>query len=223
MIGDADLLEHADRGDLVELAFHLRKVLQDDLDPLLQAEARHLLARQRRLFLGQRHAGRLDAVMLRGMADQRAPAAADVEEAIARLQPQLAADHVELVRLRAGEIVVPVGLKVGAGIDHLGIEEEPVERVRDVVVVGDVPLVGGGLPVARRVLVDPVEGPRHVRGRAQEGERRLQRLDLARPLETPADLALRPLRGEVEDRAVLELEQARHMGVDQRVERSGGA
>ena len=60
-----------------------------------------LLARQGELLLRQRHAVRLDAVMARGVADQRAPAAADVEEAIARLQPQLPADHVELVALGA--------------------------------------------------------------------------------------------------------------------------
>ena len=143
VVADADLLEHADRGDLVELALHLREKSFRTISTLSCRPRRATFSRASvACSSDKRHAGRLDAVMLRGMADERAPAAADVEEAIARLQPQLAADHVELVVLRAGEIVVPVGLKVGAGIDHLRIEEEPVEGVRDVVVIGDVLLVG---------------------------------------------------------------------------------
>ena len=59
-----------------------------------------LRLREGELFFGQRHAVRLHAEMLRGMDDQRAPAAADVEKFFALLQPQLAADHVELGALR---------------------------------------------------------------------------------------------------------------------------
>ena len=44
--------------------------------------------------------------MLRGMDQQRAPAAADVEQAVAGLEPQLAADHLELVDLRLVDIVM---------------------------------------------------------------------------------------------------------------------
>ena len=69
------------------------------------------------------------------MADQRAPAAADIEQPVTRREPQLAADHVELVALRPVEVVVPGGREIAAGVDHLVVEKEPVEAVRDIVVL----------------------------------------------------------------------------------------
>ena len=42
MVGDADMLEHADRGDLVEAAIEQRIVAQFERDPVLQAEPRDL-------------------------------------------------------------------------------------------------------------------------------------------------------------------------------------
>src|SRR5262249_33130655 len=46
--------------------------------------------------------------MHRDMADERAPSTADIEESFARLEPQLAADHVELVALRRRQVVAPI-------------------------------------------------------------------------------------------------------------------
>jgi len=89
---------------------------------------------------------------------QRAPAAADIEKALARRQPQLAADVVELGPL--GRIdVFPAGLEIGARIDHLLVEPEPVEVVADVVVVADVGAVGLRLVSRRRQF-----GPHRDRG-----------------------------------------------------------
>jgi hypothetical protein len=147
------------------------------------------------------------------------PAAADVEQALARFQPQLAADHVELVPLRPGDVVVPVGLKIGAGIDHLRVQKEPVEVVRHVVVIGDVALVGLGPAVAGIGLVfDPRQGARHAGRRAQKAIGGLKRLELAQAPELPHDLAARALVGEVEQGAVLQVEQPGHIGVECRVQ-----
>jgi hypothetical protein len=73
-----------------------------------------------------------------------APAAADVEEALARGEAQLAADVVELLRLRVVERV-RVGAEVRARVDELGVEPEPVEGVRDVVVVAYVRAIAASL------------------------------------------------------------------------------
>ena len=43
-------------------------------------------------------------------------------------------------------------------------------------------------------------------------------LRLLNASEPSADLALRALRRQIEDGAVLQIEQARHMGIDERVE-----
>src|SRR5690348_5850336 len=68
--------------------------------------------------------------------EQAAPAAADVEEPFALPEAELAANMVELGLLRRVEVFLP-GREVAAGIDHVAVEPEPVERVRDVVMVAD--------------------------------------------------------------------------------------
>src|SRR2546428_386783 len=73
---------------------------------------------------------------------EAAPAAPDVEQGLAGAQFELATDVVELVLL--GLLQLPVGIAiVRAGVDHERIEEQLVELVRDVVVVGDRPGVLG--------------------------------------------------------------------------------
>ena len=67
---------------------------------------------------------------------QRPPAAADVEHAIERPELELAADQVELARLRGVERVVPRGV-VRARVDHRRPEHRAVHLVRDVVVMAD--------------------------------------------------------------------------------------
>ena len=70
---------------------------------------------------------RLDAVVLRGVADERAPAAADVEQAVSPgFRRSLRQIMSSLSRCARVEIVVPV-VEIGAGIDHLRVEEERVE------------------------------------------------------------------------------------------------
>src|SRR5436853_431975 len=84
------------------------------------------------------HAAGVHAVALGRPHDQAAPPAADVEEPLARLEPQLPAHEVELVLLRLVEVAVGAAV-VGAGVDHAPVEEEGVELVRRVVVIRDRP------------------------------------------------------------------------------------
>ena len=56
VIGDPDVLEHADRGDLVEIALDQRIVAQLDRHLVLESEARDLFLRIGELLLGERHA-----------------------------------------------------------------------------------------------------------------------------------------------------------------------
>ena len=71
-----------------------------------------------------------------------------------RLQPELAADHVQLVGLSPVDVVLPVG-EIAAGIDHPFIQEEPVEGVGNIVMIGDVPPVLLPLPVIVSVFLAP--------------------------------------------------------------------
>jgi hypothetical protein len=85
--------------------------------------------------------------------------------------------------------------------------------------VGDVLLVGLGFAVAGiRLVLDPGERARHVGGRAQEMVGDFKRLELADPLQLAPDLPPRPLIGEVEDGAVLEIDEPRDIGVERRIQ-----
>ena len=167
----------------------------------------------------QRDAVRGDAVILRRVADEPAPAAADVEKALARLQPQLAADHLQLVGLRLRDAVAPVG-EVGARVDHLRVEEERVEVVGEVVVELDVVLVVGDLALAS----DDVAGKALILAggiAAREQERR----QLAREPQRLAALELHrapaavELGAEIDQRAAGEVDPLGHVVADEVVER----
>ena len=137
------MLEHADAGDLVVTAElgYVAIVLQPDFAAILQTEGGDAFFRIGVLVVGQRHADRVRA-LLRRADDQPAPAAADVEQAVAGPQENLAQDVVELVALRLVQRLV-VAFPVRARVQHVLVEEQPVERVGDVVVVLDLLLVAG--------------------------------------------------------------------------------
>ena len=161
----ADSLNHLDRNELVKLTrhlLHLAVVAHQDLDPLLKPRARHPLRRVRKLLLADGHARHPAAAALRGAHGQAAPAAADLEDVVRRLELELVDDEVELVELRLVERVLG-RLEVGARVHPRLVEEEPVHVVAQVVVLRNVaprPLHRVGSRVVRHRLrpgPDPVE------------------------------------------------------------------
>src|SRR5580704_408755 len=140
-------------------------------------------------------------MMLRRMDAERAPAAAEIEERLAGVEAQLAAAHLELVLLRLRQTVVPLG-EIGAAIDHLGIEPERVEGVREVVVMRDVLLVLGGAAVALAFLADGLERPGPAARREHEFGRGAQEQRFAQQFAHLAGADRWPARHEIEDRAV---------------------
>ena len=140
-VGDAHVLGHLDGGDDVEEQLllglarvllgegggHLAVVAHEDLALALLELVRLVGLGQLLLdvvvaaplgaLLAQRHADRLGAELLGRPAHERAPAAADVEVAHARLeQVHLLADHVELVLLRLLERLLGPVVE-GRGVD----------------------------------------------------------------------------------------------------------
>ena len=219
VIVDANSLEHADGGDGVEtLGFQI--IVVDDLHAHLVGEAARgdLFARQRRLLHRESDAQSLNAIMLRRMADQRAPAAADVQMPRARLEAQFAADHVELVELGLVDVIMEIGGVIGAGIDHLLVEEELIEGVRHVVVMGDILLVGGGVAAPQRLVVAPPPREAGTAGRGDELEGRLEQGPDADGAQGLAHLARRPQGGEIKDGPVHPVDPPIHMQADEGVE-----
>src|SRR4029077_2371860 len=97
-IGLADVLGDADRADRVEVGLgDIAVVHVADLGQVLKAFALDGRLRPGRLLRGQGYAERLDALVLGSVPDHAAPAAADVEQAHARLEGDLAGDQVVLV------------------------------------------------------------------------------------------------------------------------------
>ena len=138
IVRNPDVLDHADRGDLVEAGVRGQVTIVAVLDRAAPLEPfpADALGRVVGLRLRQGHAVGAHAVVLRRPDRQAAPAAPDVEQGLAGLELELAADQIELVPLGLLELAVGVAI-VRAGVDHQRIEEERVELVGDVVVMGD--------------------------------------------------------------------------------------
>src|SRR5256886_4893137 len=116
------VLERPDRQQLVELPRHLAEVALEDLDLPLEAAALDLGACFLDLLGGGVDAGAERAVLLPGVEEQVAPAAADVGEGVAPLEQDLAAHVVHLGDLRLLERLRSVG-EPGAGVGHAHLVE----------------------------------------------------------------------------------------------------
>ena len=101
-LGAPDMLEHPDRCDFVERPgfFQLAVIQQYHPDAVLEPLFLDQAVDVRMLVLGQSDAGGVDAVVFGRPQQQAAPSRADVQETLAFVQPQLAADMVELGFLR---------------------------------------------------------------------------------------------------------------------------
>ena len=213
----ADVLEHADRADLVETLRPLQPRIVGQLERHLVGEPEfgRSPARNRDLFLGQRHADDVDAVVAGGVQGERAPAAADVEQRLARLQPQLAADHIEFVDLRLIEAVAPV-VEIAAGVDHLRVEPQPIEGVGDVVVMGDVLRFSASLPSLSRSWATPSSGHGPPRGVNRNDSATRSAAGVTQALAQFAAARLRPPGREIEQRAVDDVESPRRPQIGER-------
>src|SRR5438105_4559421 len=91
----ADMLEHADAGDLVVRGVSRQIGVIEQLHPYAAAQAQlgDLRADVVVLILRERNAGRVDAVLLCGPEDQPAPTAPNIDEVVTWLQAELAADQ----------------------------------------------------------------------------------------------------------------------------------
>ena len=137
VVGHADVLGETDRADRVEVALgHVAVVHEAHLGQLTQALAVDRPLGPVSLLPRERHAERLDAVVLRGMADHATPAATDVEQPLPGLEVELAGDELVLVLLRLLEGGVR-GRVDRARVGHRRPEDQLVEAVGHVVVVVD--------------------------------------------------------------------------------------
>src|ERR1700682_3972882 len=79
---DADMLEHPDRDDAVEIFREVAIILQTELDLVGQSFFARAHLRERVLLLGKRDPGDARAANVREVKRQPTPAAADIEHAL---------------------------------------------------------------------------------------------------------------------------------------------
>src|SRR6266852_3412524 len=132
----ADMLEHADARDLVEdaLARNIAVVLQAHLAAALEPLLPNPLRGEFVLVSAERDARGPGTVFLGRAQDERAPAAADVQKPLARLEQELPEDVIELLFLGVLQGIGSTA-EIGAGIDHVPVQPQRIEVVRNVVVV----------------------------------------------------------------------------------------
>ena len=150
----ADVLDHADRGDRVEALAAGRSgdarrgrvspgfgctpqvavVAQADLHAVLEARLHDAPAGELGLVGGERDPHGAHAVTGGGVQHEGAPAAADVEQALALAQPELRAHQLALGQLGVLQRRGPAR-EHRAGVGHRGVEEQLEEVVGDVVVM----------------------------------------------------------------------------------------
>ena len=129
-----DMFEHPDRNDPVEPALDLAVIDQFELDPVGYPGLLGAAARDLQLLLAQRHPEHIDVGDAVEIERGPAPAAADVEHALAGLEIELGGDMRLLVRLRLVEAVGGIG-EVSAAVLAIVIEEQGIELVRQVVMM----------------------------------------------------------------------------------------
>ena len=144
------------------LAAEVAVILQTNFDSVAQTALGGARSDELMLLGRQRDTGGAHAVAVCRMQDQRSPAAADIEQTHARFDAKLAADQIQLCGLRIMQGLARVG-EIRRGVSHVVVEQQSVEIVGQVVVMGD------GRPVAA-TGVQPARHPRlagagFVRGR----------------------------------------------------------
>ncbi|KAI1692169.1 hypothetical protein Ddc_23783 [Ditylenchus destructor] len=186
-VGLAHRLDHLDGDNAVELALDIAIVLQPQVDAIRDAPAGRALAREGELLGRQRHADDRHAAS-RHLGRQRAPAAADLQHALARPQVQQRQDAIESARLgflqRQRLPAMTVRRIERAGVQHAVVQPAAVEVVAQVVMRGDVvPAAAPGVGIgAMQQPGQPARRTARVRQRAQrcfigdaEGQQRGQR------------------------------------------------
>src|SRR3954451_25302433 len=131
------MLEHADGYDAVEPASYVAIILQFETGMIAQPGFKCALIGNRKLLFRERYAGDISAGDPREVETETAPAAADVEHALAWLDRQFGRYVTPFGKLRVLERL-PVMFEIGAGILPVLVEEERVEIVADIVMLLDI-------------------------------------------------------------------------------------
>src|SRR4051794_11280786 len=136
-MANADMLHHADRDDAIELPGQLAIIDLDELDLVGDAGRRGALARNFYLFRRDVDGGDMRA-RSREMNGEAAPARTDFAHPHAGLERELRSSVDELVALRLFQRVARRVAEIAAGILHVVVEKEPIQRGRKIIMMARV-------------------------------------------------------------------------------------
>ena len=131
----ADGLDHLDRDELVVAAAQVAVVLEQHGHAILEPGLAHAPHGGRVLVRGDRRRGHAAAARAGGVHGERAPARADLQQVVGRLQVELVEDQLELGASRPARASCPGRVEQRAGVHHRRVEH-PLEQVVAEVVVG---------------------------------------------------------------------------------------
>jgi len=137
-LGTPHMLEHADRGDLVErlILSQVAVIEQQHPHPVGQTTTFNQTTHIGMLIVRQRNPGSLHTIVFGSPQQQPAPASPNIQETFSRLQPQLAADMVELGFLGLSQRHLRFAV-IGTRIHPARIQPEGIEGIGQVIVEFD--------------------------------------------------------------------------------------
>ena len=210
---DADMLEHADRHDAIEVAVDVAIIHQPERRILRAAALERPVLRALELLLRQRDAGDPRAGNFGEIERKAAPAAADIEHRGAGFDAQFGREMPLLGELRIVERQIR-RFEIGAAILLVAVEKQRIEPAVEIVVVRHV-VAGAGpqiqlLQAAEQIAHEPRQRPirrgdglltqqdrKHVRNRALLDDKGAVHIGFAElQLGVDQHRALRPCRGE---------------------------
>ena len=131
------MLEHADGDDPVEFLTHIAVIGEAVINFVCEARLPGLFACIAKLVFRKGHAGDLHICILGEEARHAAPAAADIQHFLPRLQCKLGGDMSHLLDLRLFQAVIRC-LVVRTGILPVLIQEQVIKIITQVIVMGDI-------------------------------------------------------------------------------------
>src|SRR5258708_5754235 len=131
------MLQHAYGDKGVKLPADVAVIVLNELHLAVESFAFGALPRKSKLLAGNIECFDPHAIVPGHVQTESSPSASGFYNFLSRTQPQLAAHQVKLRSLRFFQTCILLR-EIGAGVDHLGVEPEPVKIIREIVMMADV-------------------------------------------------------------------------------------